>query len=465
MSQETVKSKLKLVNLEEKEVTHKIFLKSAPRGALKTVAMMKEALERRGIEFRENLRKKDIEWRVRAKSDCGKWKGEWEWEEIQDKAQGWIIIEFEEKCSYRDKRNKWHPFSLPSNRLQNMIEHLCLNHAYDPMLDYLNQLPEWDGKPRIDNALTELFWADDTPLNRFASSAIWIGAIQRTLDPGCKLDEIVILQGQSGCGKTAYFREMVPQPDLYEGGAKVKSDHKEMTEVMDGALIIEFQDLSGMNQADLGLLKQIITITHDKVRKAYARRANRTPRRNIFVGSTDKEHFLPADGPNNNRRFIVVKLQRKRGDGDDIEGGLVEVWMVENRDQCWAEALHRYKAGERANLPKDLLKEAARINRERVWTNKDVRDFLHSPALYRFMNEQDVEGTALIDRRVGIQLKDLRDMMKAYQGGSGNAQRYLTKTLEELGWEYKQRSKKYGRARSYRVPEDWEFHIATEDLQ
>ena len=68
---------------------------------------------------------------------------------------------------------------------------------------------------------------------------------------------------------------------------------------------------------------------------------SRALRRFVMVGTTNNESDLPND-PSGNRRFVPVPL---------AHGTNVEAFMSENRAQLWAEALHLYRAGERASLP------------------------------------------------------------------------------------------------------------------
>ena len=65
--------------------------------------------------------------------------------------------------------------------------------------------------------LIDLFGAEDTERNRWAGRYIPIGAIQRTFDPGCKLDEILVLVGEQGSGKSTYVRQIPPRGGLLFG--------------------------------------------------------------------------------------------------------------------------------------------------------------------------------------------------------------------------------------------------------
>ena len=78
----------------------------------------------------------------------------------------------------------------------------------DPFLGWLEALPPWDRKPRIDNLLCKMFGADDEAIVKWASRYIGIGAVQRAFEPGAKIDEVPVLLGDQGSGKSAFVRAL-----------------------------------------------------------------------------------------------------------------------------------------------------------------------------------------------------------------------------------------------------------------
>ena len=81
------------------------------------------------------------------------------------------------------------------------ISNILNEHRYNPVADYINAL-KWDGEKRIETLFINLLEADDTKLNREMTKKWMIAAIKRTLDPGCKFDNMLILQGGQGIGKS-----------------------------------------------------------------------------------------------------------------------------------------------------------------------------------------------------------------------------------------------------------------------
>ena len=220
----------------------------------------------------------------------------------------------------------------------------------DPFRDWLEALPPWDSVPRIDGLLTDLFGAEDDPLTRWASGYIGIGAVQRAFEPGCKIDEVPVLLGAQGVGKSAFARNWFTedQHEWHGDAVDLGARPKEQAEQLAGKVVCELSELTGIRKAELERLKAFITRQDDgQFRWAYARAPVPSPRLCAFIGTTNAAECLPND-PSGNRRFVVVALQR----GCDVEAASVD------RNQWWAEALSRYQAGERANLPRELHAQA-----------------------------------------------------------------------------------------------------------
>ena len=86
----------------------------------------------------------------------------------------------------------------------------------------------------------------------------------------------------------------------------------------------------------------------------------------VFVGTTNDAECLPND-PSGNRRFVVIELAHSC----DVQAAAID------REQWWTEALARYHAGERANLPRDLHQAAADIaesHRARDSLEEEIHD-------------------------------------------------------------------------------------------
>lgn len=90
--------------------------------------------------------------------------------------------------------------------IDNSFAEFCMTIQHNPLLDYLNGLPQWDGVPRVDRLLIDYLNAEDTPYSRAVTRKTLIGLIRRAYQPGCKFDECLILKGNQGIYKSTFFR-------------------------------------------------------------------------------------------------------------------------------------------------------------------------------------------------------------------------------------------------------------------
>ncbi len=244
---------------------------------------------------------------------------------------------------------------------------LLFDNQVDPFRQWLESLEPWDGTKRLDHWLTWCFTLEDPqcPLTRWASAALFLGCVARTFQPGYKADEMVVLHGPQGCGKSTALRAMFPgdHPEWFGDGLHMAADSKTRTEALLGRVLVEASELAGSNRAELESLKAFLSRTDDGgIRLAYRRNPEHSLPRRCIIAGTMNHDGLPND-PTGNRRFVVVKV--KPGEYSDQKGAAgVWTYLQIYRECLWAEALARYRDGEPAWLPAHLSALQARVNEE-----------------------------------------------------------------------------------------------------
>lgn len=205
--------------------------------------------------------------------------------------------------------------------------------AYDPVAEYLNSL-EWDGVSRI-GAATEASWlttycgVEDTSYSRKVGARFLISAVARALSPGCKVDTVLVLEGDQGARKSTTLGIL--------GGAwftdtpMVLGD-KDSRLLAASKWIVELGELKSLlrdDEASKGFLSQ----RYDDFRPPYGRAPEQFLRRCVFAGSTNEYEYL--QDPTGNRRYWAVRVTRCHTEA-----------LAADRDQLWAEAAYRYRAAE-----------------------------------------------------------------------------------------------------------------------
>ena len=304
----------------------------------------------------------NIGWRYNIRAHKPEFKmGENDWCPSDDRLVAHIRELIAEKFQHMTTRGP-KPLNFGEDRWHRAFWALLFNYEEDPFELWLDGLPRWDNKPRIDGLLQRLFRAEDSELARWCSSAPILGAVQRTCEPGAKIDQMVVLVGPQGIGKSAFCRQLLPpeHPEWFADGLELAASSKVRAESLQGRVIVEASEMAGATRADLESLKSFVSRQDDgSVRFAYRRDPEVMLRRAILVGSTNDPTPLPND-PSGNRRFVPVLCPK----GCDVE------YIAEGeREQWWAEGVRRVRDGATGSLPRNLIQDAA--ERAEIYRNAD----------------------------------------------------------------------------------------------
>lgn len=249
----------------------------------------------------------------------------------------------------------------------------------DPFKHYLKNLPDWDGVGRIDTLLDTIYRVTDTP-PEIAAAAAWAtigGAVQRTFRPGTEHHQNLILSGPGGIGKTKLWRYLMPDKRFYGESVSIAdlSDPKLSIERVGNSVICEVAEVSAVSgKWDIERLKSVLSNPTMRARLAYAALTVDHECAHVFVATSNDDQPLPLDDALA-RRFLHVNVIGRMSE-EHAEEGLfapLEAWADENRDQVWAEAVHRLKQGESTFVPERLYK---RDTLEQMHMDEDYELFL-----------------------------------------------------------------------------------------
>jgi len=214
-----------------------------------------------------------------------------------------------------------------------------------PVISYLSSLV-WDGKPRLDRWLIDCAGAPDTAQVREASRKTLIAAARRARHPGCRLDQVLILEGPQGCGKTALLRVLAIEDAWFTD--EFPLNPRGLVEATVGKWVVE---LTSIHPSNLAGLKACLSRQHDLYRKLYDHRVTQTPRRFIVIGTmnTDASYL---HSPTGNRRFCPVSIRHV--DLDRLQA---------ERNQLWAEAAAAEALDESIHLNTHEVSDESNLDR------------------------------------------------------------------------------------------------------
>ena len=305
----------------------------------KDAASLEAALQSLGIDLRYNLRAQ----RGEMSRDGGR-----TWIAMTDRSIAALRRDIAERFEYSTTRGP-RPLTFGREAWKLSADALFYERECDPFMEWLESLPPWDGESRLSRWLEEAFVLEkgDDLLAAWAGRFVFLGAVQRAYVPGAKLDEVPVLIGRGGIGKSTAVGLALPpdQPEWFTDGLNLAAPPKERIEALQGRVIVEVAEMAGATRADLEGLKSFLSRTQDVVRLAYRENPETLPRRAIIVGTTDHSEPLPND--RNLRRFVPVYLASGNPAG-------VRRYLDANREQLWAEARRCHQQGMEARLPDEL---------------------------------------------------------------------------------------------------------------
>ena len=238
------------------------------------------------------------------------------------------------------------------------------SRRFHPIRDYLDSLPEWDGKKRIETLLVNCLQADDTPYVRAVTRKFFAAAVARIYAPGIKFDCMPVLDGAQGIGKSSIFR-MLTGPEYYsETLSLTDMNDKTGAEKIQGVWIAEVGELAGMKKADIEKVKAFLSTSDDMYRPSYGRTVESHPRQSVIVATVNGERGYLRD-ITGNRRFWVVKCRQQ-------EAVRRFDFTPEDRDQIWAEAVWLWKHGEKLYLESEYLSESEKAQRDAMEADERI---------------------------------------------------------------------------------------------
>jgi putative DNA primase/helicase len=302
--------------------------------------------------------------------------------------------------------------TVARDTLNNILDAVVERKRVNPAQEYFSSL-SWDGVPRLDKWLPYYAGAEfDPPEYLAAIGRKWLtAAVKRVFEAGCKFDHMLILEGDQGRGKSTLLRRLatIHGREYFDDTIRATDLGLEKTvPKLQGVMIVELAELTGMRKADMDSFKQQITIQEDRIVKKYQNEPTRYPRQFVFAGTVNPMAGYLSD-PTGNRRFWPVRV------------GDIDLDALENdKHQLWAEAYHCYQNGEVLHLNAAGISALEKIQESR----KIISPWM--PELERMSDGRTFIPSSEIWECLGFE-KSRRNSRDSET---------ITKIMTELGFEY-----------------------------
>ncbi|NSW84444.1 MAG: virulence protein E, partial [Syntrophothermus sp.] len=282
-----------------------------------------------------------------------------------------------------DRRDHWFNKNYGFNSgvtIKKAFTEVTRGNKFHPIKSYLES-HTWDGIERAEAIFIDYLGAADTHYTKQVTRKMLLAAIKRLYEPGCKFDEMLVLIGPQGAGKSSILAKLGGE---WFSDSLRTFENKEAGEHLQSGWIFEISELSAMKRSEIEEVKAFLSKTEDRYRVAYDRAVSDFPRKCIFFGTTNTRDFLRDT--TGNRRFWPVGVNPKEAKynhwrqlTDELIG------------QIWAEVLCWFKAGETLELDDQAREEAVHQQAQHMESDPRegiIQEWLETPVQDEWGEEQ-----------------------------------------------------------------------------
>lgn len=221
---------------------------------------------------------------------------------------------------------------------------------FDPYIDYLKHLPEWDEVDYIAQLASSVTVTQPKYFEKCLRK--WLVAmVAALLDENVSNQTAIIFSGAQGIGKTTWFHTILPkefQEFIHEGYVQTKD--KESSVKLSECVLILMDELENLTEKNIDGVKQLMTQKGTNLRRAYTPITQYYRSRASFAGTVNRKHFLKD--LTGNRRFLCFEALRF-----NLQHNIPH-------DKLFSQAVHLFKNGFQYWFDQAEIDELDRMNAE-----------------------------------------------------------------------------------------------------
>ena len=250
-------------------------------------------------QFRLNVLNRKVEYVTKASEDEVVGDADARWQPLSDRDLNSIILDAkrEEVCEGNPKTDI------------ELVLHSKEVCAYDPIREYLEHLPQWDGQNHVAQLFSRLPGLSSEQMGYLAtwlrsSVAHWL-----QMDTLHGNECVPTLIGAQGCGKTTFLRRLLPQHlrQYYLDHLNLSNKFdKEMA--LTNNLLVNLDELEAIRPSQQSNLKQTLSKSKVNGRPIFGRVQEDRLRYASFVATTNNPH--PLTDATGSRRYICLTIPK-----------------------------------------------------------------------------------------------------------------------------------------------------------
>jgi predicted P-loop ATPase len=291
-----------------------------------------------------------------------------------------------------------------------------LQEPFDPIAEFFDGLPAWDGIDYIEDfaacvkTTDDPYWRSQFRKNLVRSIPCGLGKMENRY--------IMTLVGGEKTGKTSFIRNLCPFDNFEFYTQESFTDDKDTKIAMRENFIYNIDELGGLSKKNIERFKSAVSQFQMNVRRLYRADNERFTRRCNFWGCTNDTNFLFDSG--GNTRWLIFEVKSI----DYQRYNAIDVKMV------WAQAYHLYKLGFDTTLTEEeITKQKANNESYEVGGDefdivaslfvKDDTNFLSNYDIKQHISNQTVLGRILNHKELSAALKKVGATSKTIKNQRG----------------------------------------------
>ena len=217
-------------------------------------------------------------------------------------------------------------------------------NRYHPIKQLIEGI-QWDGIERAETFFIDCLGVEDNPVNREVTRKWLLACITRLYKKGCKFDEMLILFGGQGIGKSTTLERLALDTFYTKVTGKLNNDTILQTSQ---SWLVELDELSTLLRTPTQEFKSWLSSRKDTTRAPYEAQPTDFYRGFVVLGTTNDNKILKDH--TGNRRFWILECN-----DDRIKKS---IFNVEEKEilQIWAEVKTWYNKNESLLLSEETKK-------------------------------------------------------------------------------------------------------------
>ena len=186
---------------------------------------------------------------------------------------------------------------------------------FNPFKNYFDNLPQWD---RRTDYIAQLAATVSTTHDQLWAKCLkkWLVAmVGSAIQEEIVNHTVVVFSGPQGIGKSTWILNLVPvELKNYVFSGTINPNSRDTLVQISECILVNMDELESLSKSQIGELKELITKSAVRIRRAYGFHVENMPRRASFSGSVNDKEFL--NDTTGNRRFLcfeVTNIQYNHG--------------------------------------------------------------------------------------------------------------------------------------------------------